>query len=256
MRWIISPAKKMREDRDFLLPRDLPRFLPRTERLLAHLRTLPFAALRTLLDCNEQIARLNFERYQTMELRQGLTPALLAYQGIQYQYMAPGVLEAGDYDELQGHLRILSGFYGILRPLDGVTPYRLEMQARLRTDFCRDLYDFWGDRLALALAEETDLVLNLASEEYARAVRRHLPPGLRMVDTVFAERSGERIEEKGVYVKMARGEMVRYLAQCRGAGLEEVRAFQGLDYRFEAELSQPDRLVFLREAERASPLVT
>lgn len=253
MRWIISPAKKMREDWEFLPPQDLPRFLPEAERLLAHLRGLSFEELKTLLGCNEQIARLNFERYQAMDLRRGLTSALLAYQGIQYQYMAPGVMEAGDYTELQGHLRILSGFYGILRPQDGVTPYRLEMQAKLRTGFCRDLYDFWGDRLAGTLAEETDLVLNLASEEYAKAVRRHLPPGLRMVDTVFAERSGERIVEKGVYVKMARGEMVRYLAHCRGAGLEEVRAFQGLGYRFAEGLSQPDRLVFLREGAASHP---
>lgn len=247
MRWIISPAKKMRQERDFLPPRALPDFLPETERLLAHLRGLDYGALKKLLACNDQLARQSYEQYQAMDLRRELTPAVLAYQGIQYQYMAPGVLEDGDYEALQEHLRILSGFYGLLRPLDGVTPYRLEMQAKLRTDFCRDLYDFWGDRLAKRLAEETDLVLNLASEEYAKAVRRHLPAGTRMVDVVFGEGTETGWVEKGVYVKMARGEMVRFLARTRAGSLEDVKRFEGLGYRCAPEASLPERLVFLRE---------
>lgn len=247
MRWIISPAKKMRRERDFLPPRALPDFLPETERLLAHLRGLDYGALKKLLECNDQLAKQNYERYQAMDLRRDLTPALLAYQGIQYQYMAPNVLEEDDYEEIQEHLRILSGFYGLLRPLDGVTPYRLEMQAKLRTEFCRDLYDFWGGRLAECLGAETDLILNLASEEYARAVRRHLPSGTRMADVIFGETTGSGWVEKGVYVKMARGEMVRFLAQTRARSLEDVKCFDGLNYRYVPEASAPGRLVFLRE---------
>lgn len=248
MRWIISPAKQMREERDFLPPRALPEFLPDAERLLAYLRDLDYGALKKLLSCSDQLAKQNYERYQTMDLRRELTPALLAYQGIQYQYMAPNVLEEGDYGALQEHLRILSGFYGLLRPMDGVTPYRLEMQAKLRTGFCRDLYDFWGDRLAKRLAEETDLILNLASEEYARAVRRRLPADTRMTDVIFGERTGSGYVEKGVYVKMARGEMVRFLAQSRAESLADVREFDRLNYRYAPEESAEDRLVFLREA--------
>lgn len=247
MRWIISPAKKMREERDFLPPQALPEFLPEAERLLAHLRELDYGALKKLLACNDQIAKQNYERYQSMDLRRDLTPALLAYQGIQYQYMAPNVLEEGDYEVLQAHLRILSGFYGLLRPLDGVTPYRLEMQAKLQTEFCRDLYDFWGDRLADCLGAETDLILNLASEEYAKAIRRHLPAGTRMVDVVFGEITGSGYVEKGVYVKMARGEMVRFLAQTRAKDLMDVMAFDRLEYRYIPEESTADKLVFLRE---------
>lgn len=247
MRWIISPAKKMREERDFLPPQALPEFLPEAEQLLAYLRELEYGALKKLLACNDQIARQNYERYQTMDLRQNLTPALLAYQGIQYQYMAPNVLEERDYGEIQAHLRILSGFYGLLRPLDGVTPYRLEMQAKLRAGFCRDLYDFWGDRLANRLAAETDLILNLASEEYAKAIRRYLPAGTRMVDVIFGEVTGSSYVEKGVYVKMARGEMVRFLAQNQARNLEDVMAFDRLDYRYVPAESSEDRLVFLRD---------
>lgn len=257
MRWIISPAKKMREERDFLPPRALPAFLPDAERLLAHLRGLDCGALKKLLCCNDQLARQSYEQYQAMDLRRNLTPALLAYQGIQYQYLAPGVLEERDYGELQEHLRILSGFYGLLRPLDGVTPYRLEMQAKLRTDFCRDLYDFWGGRLAKCLGSETDLILNLASEEYAKAVRRHLPVGTRMADVIFGEITEGGWVEKGVYVKMARGEMVRFLAQTRARSLADVTAFDRLNYRYVPEASAADRLVFLREtAPGKSPLDT
>ncbi len=110
------------------------------------------------------------ERLEQMDLRRNLTPAVIAYKGIQYRYMAPSVMEPTHLDYLREHLRILSGFYGLLRPFDGVTPYRLEMQAKLVVDGCRDLYQFWGSRLAKQLASKTDVVLNLASKEYSRAV--------------------------------------------------------------------------------------
>ena len=162
MRIIISPAKQMREDRDTLPPRGLPGFLPETGRLLTALRNLSPAELQKLWKCSDAIAALNVERLRTMDLERGLTPALLSYVGIQYQTMAARVFETGQYEFLQEHLRILSGFYGLLRPFDGVTPYRLEMGARLAVDGCRDLYAFWGEKLARALAGESGGVLGLA----------------------------------------------------------------------------------------------
>ena len=101
-----------------------------------------------------------------MELERGLTPALFAYEGIQYQHMAPTVFTDAEYAYVQEHLRILSGFYGMLRPFDGIVPYRLEMQAK--PEFCGTLYRFWGQRLGTALSEQNDLVIDLASEEYSR----------------------------------------------------------------------------------------
>ena len=108
-----------------------------------------------------------------MDLKTGLTPAVLAYEGIQYQNLAPQVMTMEQLDYLQEHLRILSGLYGVVRPLDGVAPYRLEMQAKLAVDGARDLYAFWGGRLYEAL-EEDALIVNLASEEYAKAVRPYV----------------------------------------------------------------------------------
>lgn len=246
MKIIISPAKKMREDLDGFAPEGLPVFLPRAERLLEALRALSPRELQALWKCNDAIAALNVERLERMDLRRNLTPAVLAYEGIQYRYLAPGVLETGDLDYLRDHLRILSGFYGLLAPFDGVTPYRLEMGARLAADGCPDLYAFWGDALARALAEGTDLVLNLASREYSRAVAPHLPPAVKLLTCVFGEESNGKIVEKGTLCKMARGEMVRWLAQNRVERPEDVRRFEALGYRYAPEYSTETQLVFVK----------
>ena len=203
--------------------------------------------LRRLLACNGDIARLNYGRFRDMDLRRGSTPALLAYEGIQYRYMAPNVFTAGELAYVQEHLRILSGFYGLLRPFDAVVPYRLEMQAKLNTPFCASLYDFWGDSLARVLAEEDGVVLNLASEEYAKAVRPAVAGKGRFVTCVFAEEPEPgRLVEKGVYVKMARGEMVRFAAENALQRPEDLRQFDRLGYVFSPERSQGDVYVFCR----------
>ena len=151
MKIIISPAKKMRADPDTLPIQDLPVFLSKAEELKAALQTMDAPALQKLWQCNDSIANLNIERLQTMDLYHGLTPAVLAYDGIQYRYMAPNVFSEEEYGYVQEHLRILSGFYGVLRPFDGVTSYRLEMQARLRAGEHKDLYSYWGSSLADSL---------------------------------------------------------------------------------------------------------
>ena len=122
MRIIISPAKKMNDDLDGLPPRDLPVLLEKTERLLGYLKAMSLPELKKLLSCNDQLAELNYRRFQMMDLRRRLTPAILAYEGIQYRYMAPAVFTEGALAYVQEHLRILSGFYGVLRPFDGVPP--------------------------------------------------------------------------------------------------------------------------------------
>ncbi len=250
MKIIISPAKKMREDSDSIAPRSEPMFLERAEILLQHLRGLSYEELKKLLQCNDSIASLNFERFQRMDLSRDsacCSPAILSYDGIQYQYMGAQVLTEEALCYLEEHLRILSGFYGILRPLDGVTPYRLEMQAKVKTDFCRNLYDFWGSDLAKALlGEDCSVVLNLASAEYTKAVRPHLGKNATMVDVIFGEWDGDKIREKGVYVKMARGAMVRYLAERQAQSVEDVKTFEELGFQYCGELSHNTTLVFLR----------
>ena len=194
---IISPAKKMNMDTDSLAWRDLPVFLEQTEEILEKLQGMDYDGLKKLWKCNDKIAAQNVERLEHMDLRGQLTPAVLAYEGIQYQYMAPTVFSEAEYDYIQEHLRILSGFYGVLKPFDGVTPYRLEMQAKLQIGDAKDLYAYWGSSLADSLAAETDCIINLASKEYSSAVAKHLPADVPMITCVFGEEVNGKIVEKG-----------------------------------------------------------
>ena len=247
MRIIISPAKKMIVDVDSFAYQGLPQFLPKTEQLYARLRGMSYEELKALWKCNDQIAKLNFERLQTMDLRQGLTPAILSYEGIQYQYMAPGVFTYEELDYVREHLRILSGFYGVLRPFDGVTPYRLEMQAKLKMGEAKDLYSFWGDSIAKNLFSETDCILNLASQEYSRCVSAHLTDGVQFITCLFCERKSGKLIEKGTLCKMARGEMVRYMAEHQIEDPERIKAFDRLGYRFSQSESNQTTYTFIKE---------
>jgi cytoplasmic iron level regulating protein YaaA (DUF328/UPF0246 family) len=245
---LISPAKKMRVEVDFLPPKTHPTLLERSAQLLELLRAMTFPELKKLLACNDSLAQGAYENFRAMELTQGSTPALLAYQGIQYQYMAPGLFTEEQWKYVEENLRILSGFYGVLRPLDGVSPYRLEMQAKLRTAWGKNLYDFWGETLGELLLEEDSVFVNLASEEYAKAVRPQLRDRARFVTCVFGEETEPgKLVEKGVYVKMARGEMVRFAAETNAQSPEELRRFNRLGYEFAEELSGADTYIFRRE---------
>ena len=250
MRIIISPAKKMNVDMDSFPYRDLPVFLTNTEELCRKLQSMSYEELKKLWKCNDQIAELNVRRLLDMDLRRGLTPAVLAYEGIQYQYMAPGVFTEQEYSYVQDHLRILSGFYGILRPFDGVTPYRLEMQAKLKIGEYKDLYAYWGNRLAETLFGETNCIINLASKEYSICVSKYLPDSVLFITCVFGEEKNGKIIEKGTMCKMARGEMVRFMAQNQINTPEQIWMFDRLNYRFDETRSDENTYIFLRSEEK------
>lgn len=250
MEVIISPAKKMKVDLDSFPWQEQPVFLPRTVSLLERLRGMSYPELKSLWKCSEAIAALNAKRLEEMDLYHHLTPAVLAYEGIQYQYMAPGVFTDMELEYIQQHLRILSGFYGILRPFDGVTPYRLEMQAKLQMGGKNDLYGFWGDSIANKLFSETDCVINLASREYSLCVSEYLPKSIRFITCVFGEEIDGKVIEKGTMCKMARGEMVRFLAQNQIKDYREIQYFSGLNYRYSAVHSDSRTFTFLRSNRR------
>ncbi len=144
MKIIISPAKKMNIDTDTYPVNKTPYFLEKTKLLKEYMQSLSYEEAKRLWGCNDKIAELNFRRFQEMDLMKGQTPAIVAYEGIQYQYMAPSVFTENALKYVEERLRILSGFYGALRPLDGVVPYRLEMQAKAKAGGRKDLYEFWG----------------------------------------------------------------------------------------------------------------
>lgn len=247
MKIIISPAKKMNIT-DTMEWKGMPVYLEQAEKLKDYIRSLSYEEARNLWKCNDKIAQLNYERFRDMELERNLTPAVFSYEGIQYQYMAAEVLDEDALAYLQQHLRILSGFYGILRPFDGIVPYRLEMQAKVAVEGCKDLYDYWGDLMYRELTEDgTRVILNLASKEYSKCIERYLKPDDRFITVIFGEYHNGKVVQKGTMAKMARGEMVRYMAENQPENVDDIKNFGGLDYCFDQSLSNETEYVFLKK---------
>lgn len=252
MKIILSPAKKMRVCGDCFPAESLPRYLDRTEILYEKLKGMTEADLKSLFRANDSITHENYIRYREMNFADAQTPALLSYIGIQYQYMAPQIFSQAQWDYVKKHLRILSGFYGILKPGDRVVPYRLEMQAALAVDGSRNLYEFWGGLLYHGLWEDeleetgSRILLNLASKEYSKAIEPWLRPGDRYLTCVFGELRDGKVKVKATEAKMARGEMVRWLAEQQITDPKRIKEFSELSYRFEHTLSDDKQLVFLK----------
>lgn len=246
MKIIISPALKMKTDMDCLEWQQLPYFINEAESLLTLLRKLKYEEAKSLWKCNDAIATLNYERLQHMDLRRSLTPAVFAYEGIQYQYMAPGAFQTEELAYLEEHLRILSGFYGLLQPMDGVVPYRLEMQTKWSGPGFGSLYELWGRRLADRLFSESRCVINLASKEYSKCISPYVGRDAQFITCVFGVAAGEKVVERSPQVKMARGEMVRYMAENHIESAEEIKGFTRMNYRFAEELSDQSTYVFLQ----------
>ncbi|WP_339283371.1 peroxide stress protein YaaA [Paenibacillus sp. FSL R5-0486] len=246
MRIIISPAKKMKIDTDLMAIAQMPQFINESEQLLNLLQELSYDELKAMWKCNDAIAEQNVERIQNMNIKANLTPAIYAYEGIQYQYMAPGVFQNEELAYLQQHLRILSGFYGMLRPLDGVTPYRLEMQGKLQGPGFKSLYQFWGSKLADQLQSESNYILNLASKEYSKNILPFLSEETRFITCVFGQMVNGKLVEKATWAKMARGEMVRYMAEHKITDVKDVRNFDRLNFAFSEERSDESTYVFIQ----------
>lgn len=246
MKLIISPAKKMNVE-DKLPWRDYPEFLPRTEILLKYMQGLSYEEAKALWKCNDQIAELNMERFAKMNLKGNLSPAILSYEGIQYQYMAPGVFEDRSLEWIQEHLRILSGFYGVLRPMDGIVPYRLEMQAKTQMQEYKNLYDFWKDVIYKEVTKDTQVILNLASKEYSKCIEKYLDEKDIFITCVFAEEVNGKLVQKGTLAKMARGEMVRYLAELQTENPEDAKGFERLGFVFSPNKSSDREYVFVKQ---------
>ena len=246
MRIIISPAKKMRVDTDTFAWNRLPVFLEKTVILMDWIRRLSYAEQKKLWACNDKIAKENACRFAKMDLRSNLTPAIHAYDGIQYASMGPSVFENSQLDYVQRHLHILSGFYGVLMPLDGVAPYRLEMQAKAAMNGHTNLYDFWGDMLYWEILDDSRIIVNLASKEYSKCVEKYLAPEDRFITCVFGEIEHGKVVQKGVYAKMARGDMVHYLAEIQADVPEQIKGFNISGYHFDAERSTETEYVFIR----------
>lgn len=247
MKIVISPAKKMNIDTDSLPVQSEPVFLRDAEKIKNYMQALSYEEAKRLWACNDKIAELNSARFREMDLKKNLTPAILSYEGIQYQYMAPAVFTEGALSYIQEHLRILSGFYGVLRPLDGIVPYRLEMQAGAKVEGSANLYDFWGGKIYGNVLDGDRTVINLASKEYSRCIEYYLKPDDIFVTCVFGELKEGKIIQKGTLAKMARGEMVRYMAENNVTDLEGLKEFTGLGYQYQKDISKERDYIFLKK---------
>ncbi len=254
---IISPAKKMNLIEEYPCEPTTPVFLGRAVDLHQKLKARTLEELTDLWGCSDKLAAQNYERLHTYSPERALSPALLSYEGIQYQHIAPGVFTDAQWDYVNAHLRILSGFYGILAPTDTVIPYRLEMQAKLKTETASDLYGYWGNTLYEELVRDgmTELV-NLASGEYSKAVLpwfhksgdhdcENSAPYIPCITCIFGELVNNKVKMKGTQAKIARGEMVRWMSEKGIEKAEDIREFKELGYRFRSDLSSQDEYVFL-----------
>ena len=243
---IISPAKKMNICDDDLSPTSIPCFIDKTQILYDTLKSFSYENLKQLLACNDQIAELNYDRYLHMDLTKGFTPCILSYEGIQYKYMSPDSFSNKEFEYINKHLKILSGFYGVLKPFDGVTPYRLEMQAKLKTNNFKDLYDFWGDNIYKEVRKDSDIILNLASKEYSKTIEKYLTPEDKYITCIFGSLKGSKIKVKATEAKMARGLMVRYLATNNIHNINDIKNFSDLSFKYSEKHSSENEFVFLK----------
>ena len=237
----------MNVDNDDIMHRNMPDFIGETDKLLGYMKKLSYEDLKSIWKCSDKIGKLNYSRIKNMDLYQNLTPAILSFEGLQYQYMGPGLLDYKELEYIEKRLRILSGFYGILRPFDGVVPYRLEMGAKLINWDYKNLYDFWSSKITENLFSKCQLVLNLASKEYSKAVSKYINEDKTMISCKFGQEIDGKIIEKGTLAKMARGEMVRFMAENSISELKDIKSFNRLGYKYRTDLSDEYNYVFIKD---------
>lgn len=251
---VISPAKTL--DYESPLPEvdaTQPRLLAHSKELVAQARQLSPAEIASLMKVSDKIAHLNVERFDdwhTPFTEDNARPAVFAFKGDVYTGMDIHQFSAKDLQAAQKRLRVLSGLYGVLRPLDLMQPYRLEMGTRLENKRGRNLYDFWGETITDLLREDleaanTDVLVNLASNEYFKSVHAKKLPG-PVIEPVFQDQKNGRYKVISFYAKKARGRMAAWILREGAQTPKDLEDYAGDGYRYHAESSTPHKPVFRR----------
>ena len=254
MLMVISPAKTLDYESPLATEKyTQPELLAASQQLIDIARQLSPAQIASLMSISDKLAHLNAERFNDWQA--DFTPdnarqAILAFKGDVYTGLDAGTLEEDDFTFAQHHLRMLSGLYGVLRPLDLMQPYRLEMGIKLSNPQGKDLYSFWGDRLTKVLNDALDdqgddVLVNLASDEYFKAVKPGILKG-RIVKPVFLDEKNGKFKVISFYAKKARGLMTRYIIRNRLTSVEQLKAFDTDGYFYDEAASSADELVFKR----------
>lgn len=256
---ILSPSKTQAFESPFpKLACTLPELRNDSLLLVKELKKYTPAKLESLMDISPKLAALNHARYQAFTpdfTESNARPALLAFRGDVYDGLQADSFSKADIAFAQSHLRILSGLYGALRPLDLIQPYRLEMKTKLKTPRKKDLYDFWGSRITEQLndalaASENDTLINLASEEYFKAVQPKALHG-SIITPVFKEYHKGKLQIIALFAKKARGMMAHYAITQRLKTPEGLKKFTQCGYRFDSALSTEHEWIFTRTIKKA-----
>lgn len=252
---LLSPAKTLDMEPSFVSPlATVPEALEEADALIETMRAYSSAGVQKLMKLSPKLAELNVQRYRDYQrpelLGDGSKQALLAFKGDVYRDWPHDEYSDEDFAFAQAHIRILSGLYGVLRPMDLIRPYRLEMGTRLKTKRGKTLYDFWDTRVtqlvneALA-AQGDDVVLNLASNEYFGAIRAEALAG-RVITPTFKDLKNGAYKIISFYAKRARGQMAHFVVERRLTDVAGLQAFDGMGYRWDPGMSTDARPVFLR----------
>ena len=257
MLFVISPAKNLNENQTApVAAYSQPDLLADAAVLMEELRRLAPQDIAKLMHVSDKIALLNAERnaaWQPPFTPENAKQAVYLFNGDVYEGLAAESLPPAGVDYLQAHLRILSGLYGLLRPLDLIQPYRLEMGTALANPRGKNLYEFWGDTIAEALnralaEQQTDTLINLASQEYFKSVSGKLKA--RLITPVFKDEKNGQYKVISFYAKRARGLMMRYAAEQQISEPEELKAFDLEGYAYNAAASNEKEWVFLRAEQK------
>ena len=247
---IISPAKNMRNLKiDNIKPKmygESRFFTNETKEIINELKKLTPWDIQSIMKVNEKIAFQSYAYFQDFNFDEEGVCGLLAYDGLVFKNIKAEEFTSEDFDFANNHVRILDAFYGIVNPLDGVLPYRLEMQYKININD-KNLYKFWGDKLYKKLYSEDKVIINLASEEYAKAVRGFLDKDDIFIDIDFKIHKDGKLKTMATYAKMARGQMIKYIIENKIDNPEDLKDFTFNGYKFDHNLSTNKKYVFIRQ---------
>ncbi len=251
---ILSPAKSLDFEKQFDIKSANTRFNDETQQLIDVLKTKSEEEVQELMSISDKLAQLNVERYDNFKKRipKHAKQAALAFQGDVYQGLEAEDFSQEEHDYAQQHIRILSGLYGLLRPLDLIQPYRLEMGTKLKTDKGNNLYDFWGDKITDQLKKDIKsqgdkILINLASNEYFKSInKKEFKKDFKIVDVEFKDFKNGKYKIISFFAKKARGLMARYIVKNQIEKIEDLKGFDLDGYSFDAQDSTDSKLAFKR----------
>lgn len=252
---VISPAKTLDFESDLpTTQHTMPRLLSHSQQLIEHCQALSVGQIKSLMSISDKLASLNAQRFQDWQIDYDLATArqaIYAFKGDVYTGLAVEDLNLDDIDFAQQHLRMLSGLYGLLRPLDLILPYRLEMGTKLENRRGKNLYEFWDQHITDLIqndlnAQNDDILINLASDEYYKSVHEKKLDA-RIIKPVFLDQKNGKYKVISFYAKKARGLMSKFIIQNRLQSIDDLKAFQTAGYYFDSINSNEHEWVFKRD---------